>query len=252
MAVYTNKEEKKKDQSLKNVLIVMGILVLFFFVGYAIGVHFMPKEVEDEIIEDVETEYEVDDPIVVNLMSTLISGDDCWSIETYANDHKVSVKDIPSDRLYKVVELNSFYSKGIEAMSIEDFDTEIQNYFSIGYHFDPDSIDYSGAGCFQYSYDSDTQTFTKQENECEAVCGPNRTQYIITRAVEKDLTLNIYIKVLFGSQAESTNFYKDYERLEFITNDYENIADYMYKGEDYIFTFQKVNDRYLYVSSEIM
>ena len=61
---------------------------------------------------------------------------------------------------------------------------------------------------------------------------------MIERALKKEDSLLIYVKVLFGSQAESTNFFRDFERTEVVTNDYENIESYMDQGKDYVFTFQ--------------
>ena len=252
MAVYTNKTEEKNDTSFSKVIIVFIVLILFFCVGFVVGLYLIPSEPEQEEILDVEVNYDPTDSQITELISRLIAGTDCWSIEDYTNDHVVTVKDISNERIYQVTELASFYSKGIESMSIEDFDSEIQNYFSIGYSFDPEKIDYQGVGCFQYQYDPLTTKFQKMETACGGVCGPNRTQYVISRAVESGLMLKVYVNVLFGSQSESVKFYSDYERLNFVTDDYENIDQYLLQGNEYVFTFEKVNDQYLFVSSELV
>ena len=254
MAVYDSNTPEKEDQSFKSIIIVMVLLVVFFCGGYFLGTFLTPKEkeVKEEKPEIMETQYDTDDEKIVSLISRLVAGTDCWNIEIYTNDHPVTVKDIPSERIYQVVELASFYSKGIETVRIEDFDAEIQKYFGKGYLFEPEKIDFNGSNCFQYTYDKETKIFTKRETACGGTCGPNRTQYKITRAVEKEQVLKIYVKVLFGSKAESTNFYSDYARTNFVTNDYEHIEEYIHKGEDYIFTFEKVDNHYVYVSSEEM
>ena len=242
--------ETEKKSQLKTILIIVGAFILCFGIGFYLGKRYLtPKE--PEIIDSVETEMDVESPEISSLIPQLLAGGDCSSIEIYANDHKVTVKDLSSDVLYRVTAFGSYQSKGIESMSLEDFDSDIQTYFDTGYLFNPEEISYQGE-CMPYVYDAETQRFTKQESACGVICGPNSSRYMVARAYIKDDVLKVYVKVLFGSEAESTNFYRDYGREEFVTNDVDNLDTYLYQGKDYIFTFQKVEDQYLFTSSEAM
>ncbi len=244
-------EENKKKKSIIRIIILIVAIGLCFGLGYLVATLANPKPnipVEEEV-EEVETTIEVDEAIT-HLVDRLVAGDGCNGIEFYTNDHKVTVKDITNERLFKITELESFSSKGIESMSIEDVDTEIQKIFSKGYLFKPEEIDYKDSNCFQYTYDKDKQIFTKQETACGGSCGPNRDYYKVVNAVEKNDVLNVEVKVLFSSGGESMNIYSDYERLNLVTNDAEHIEDNLDKGSSYIFTFEKVDNNYLFVSSE--
>lgn len=244
-------QEKKDAQSIKTVFIVLAILIVCFLLGFFVGRRYLVPE-KPQVIESIETELDVEDETIRDLIPQLVAGNDCWNIEIYANDHKVTTKDLTNETLFNVTSFASFYAKGIESMSLEDFDSEIQTYFDVGYAFDPEAIDYTSHACFPYTYDAETQRFVKQETACGGVCGPNSSQYLVTRAYVKDDVLKIYVKVLFGSQAESTNFFSDYARTQFITNDADNITAYLHQGNDYVFTFNKIEDHYVFVSSEEM
>lgn len=247
-----NQEENKDIQSIKTVFIVLGVLIVCFALGFFIGRRYLVPEPQPEVIEPVEVEIDVEDASIKDLIPQLVSGGDCWNIEIYANDHKVTTKDLSNETLFNVTAFSKFYAKGIESMPLDEFDSAIQTLFDTGYKFDPEAIDYAGQGCYPYTYDAETQRFTKQETACGGVCGPNSTQYLVARAYLKEDVLRVYVKVLFGSQAESTNFFSDYNRTQFVTNDADNITAYLHQGNDYIFTFNKVEDNYVFVSSEEM
>ena len=144
----------------------------------------------------------------------------------------------------------SYDSKTIKEISLKDFQESIKHYFKEGYTFDPSKVHYNGASCFPYTYNADLEKFVFQETSCGGTCGPNRSQYKITGAVEKNSILKVDVKVLFGSQAEDVKFYSDYQRTNFVTDDYENIEDYYKNGGEYLFTFEKVDGYYVFSSCE--
>ena len=248
------KQEVDQEQSFITFVIVLAIVLFCFWIGYSLGNRYLVPKVEPEEVpeEKLETEMDTEDPEVKDLISRLVAGPDCWNIDYYTNDTKVTTKTLPIERIFQVTSIASFSSKGVESITLEDFDTEIQKYFDTGYTFNPETISYQGPECFDYSYDAEEQRFIKQENVCESTCGPNSSQYLITRAVKREDSLLIYVKVLFGSQAESTNYFSDYERTNFITNDPESLDENLRYGTDYFFTFKLVEDNYVFVSSEKM
>ena len=240
-------KSKQEDSSIKNVVIIMIVLIVFFGVGYFIGTKLISEP--EEVVTHEEVEYELDDPMIVKLINDLVAGYPCSYLEVYTNDKTVTSEDIPNELLYRVGE-ESFDSSDKKSITIKDFKSELNKHFSVGYSFEPDTIDYNGAGCYKYRFDSISQEYVKKDISCEDSCSPNGTQYIITRAVGKDLDLKVYVKVLFGSNDESIKFYSDYERKKYLTDDYDKIEKYYYKGSEYEFIFQKVDDNYLFVSSE--
>ena len=104
----------------------------------------------------------------------------------------------------------------------------------------------------QETNDAESKTFKKHETACGGTCGPNSSRYKITSAVEKDNVLRVYVRVLFGSQAENTKFYSDYGRVNFVTDDVEKLNEYYEDGGHYLFTFYKEDGYYVFVSSELV
>lgn len=256
MAYYNSVDEKKKEpqqqDSLKMVFLVLIILFSFYFIGYFLGTLIVPKQ-EKKIMEEVpkNVEYEVDSPKIVNLISRLFSGMNCWVVEDFAKDKMVSVKDLSSERIYEIVHYGSLIPNQVDKITLADFQKEINNYLADGYLFDAENIDYTYLSCYQYQYHEDDQTFYRSEMVCGGVCGPNRTQYKIVKAKEEDDILNVEIRVLFGSQQESTSFYADYNRSQFVTDQVDDLDSYFDQGSLYLFTFKKKDNHYLFVSSTL-
>ncbi|MBR3210946.1 MAG: hypothetical protein IKF71_03290 [Bacilli bacterium] len=236
-----------KKQSLKKFLAILVVFLLVFGIGYILGIGSM-NMVPNLDIQEYKKITEVEDERVKNLVDTLMAGGDCWNVEDYANDHKVDVKNIPDERLYQVVQWGSFYKKGPSTVPLNDFIAEMKNYFSIGFNFDPSKI--NKETCNPYSYNEEKQEFVALKIACIDQCGPNRTLYKIMDVEDNGFDLKVTVNVLFGSQAESVHYYADYERLQYITDDYENIDQYFDQGNSYLFTFLRVDEKYLFVSSE--
>lgn len=249
----TKKNQKKKEIihkfSLKKYGALLIVSLLVFGIGYLLGVISMNMVPKKDILEYKKIE-KANDSRVTSLMSKLMAGSDCWNVEDYANDHKVDVKNISNDRIYQVVQWGSFYDKGVASISLEDFNSEIKNYFSIGFNFDPDGINQNHSNCNPYVYDDEKQEFTGLKISCQDLCGPNRTLYKITNVEDNGFDLKVTIHVLFGSQAERVAFYSDYERSNYVTDDYDHLDKYYKEGDAYLFTFLRVDEKYLYVSSE--
>ncbi len=237
----------KQDDSMKNVVIIMIVLLFFFGIGYFIGTKLISSP-EEEVIQD-EIELNADDPFVVKLINDLIAGYPCNYLEYYTNDNEVTIDDIPNELLYRVGE-EIFFLSNKKSMSIEEFNSELKKHFSVGFSFDPEEIDYNGAVCYKYRFDPISKEFIKKDIGCEDSCSVNTTQYIITKVEKDDLNLKVYVRVLFGSGDESIKFYSDYDRKKYVTDDYKNLDKYYYKGNEYLFNFQKVEDNYLFVSSD--
>ena len=112
-----NQEENKDIQSIKTVFIVLGVLIICFALGFFIGRRYLVPEPQPEVIEPVEVEIDVEDASIKDLIPQLVSGGDCWNIEIYANDHKVTTKDLSNETLFNVTAFSKFYAKGIDFLT---------------------------------------------------------------------------------------------------------------------------------------
>jgi hypothetical protein len=234
----------------------MVILVVFYCGGYFIGTSLIPtqtKKVNPSSKRNQEIKYEGKDKTLAHLMDRINIGLDCWSIETFTNDKKVTSADLSSEKIFEVVAFSHYYEKDATEFTLDDFKNTANHYFKEGYTFDPNAIDYvNSPKCFPYKYSASEEKYTKVDTACGGTCGPNRTQYKIMNGIEKDNTLRVFVKVLFGSQAEDVKFYSDYARTKFVTDDYEKLDDYFDKGNEYLFIFEKVDGYYVFASSELV
>lgn len=252
--------ESKKKSPL-GIIITIILMILCFAGGYFLhesGVFKVDKnetvegENKDADNDDIKvTEYDVTDAKVAKLVDHLLSlgimESSCWAIENYAKDVKVEAKDVSNLSIYHIVESAEFYNKK-DSFTLDEMNAAIKKYFYGDIKFDPTTIDYKGASCPQYNYDSSTKTFTKQQTACGSTCGPAST-YKMVKAVDTDGTLKVDVKVVFAKDAE--NFYSDYKRTNLIgTFDGTNLDELLNKGGNYQFTFKNVDGSYAYVSSE--
>lgn len=244
------KKENKEDSSLKYILIMMVVLVVFYCGGYLIGTHLIPQVTKTTsgpvINEHREIKYNDKDETIVRLLEHLTVGPDCWNIEKFANDKKITSADLDDSTIFEIVSLAAFDKVG--SFTLDEFHEKVKEYFKEGYTFNPEKIDKNK--CFHFAYKADTKTFERLDQVCGGTCGPNSTQYKVMGGVEKNSILTVDVKVLFGSQAEDVKFYSDYKRTNFVSNDAEHLDQYFIKGGDYVFTFEKVDGYYVFVSSE--
>ena len=245
----TKKKNIKGPKNIKKYIYPLVAVFVVFGIGYFVGLGSMKILSKKDTSNGYQKIDIVDDAVVTTLMKNLTAGSDCWNIEEYANDHKVDVKSISDERIYQVVQWGSFYNKGKSTITLDEFNAEIKNYFSIGYSFDPNKIS-SSSSCNPFSYNENTQEFVALKLACQDLCGPNKTQYKIMDVEDDGFHLTVTVNVLFGSQAEKVAYYSDYERTNFITDDYEHLDQYYDQGDSYLFTFLRVDNQYLYVSSE--
>lgn len=256
MAFYSSKSEKKSEkpkvEPFSTVLLILVLLLAFYGVGYFIGTNLVPQE--EKRVDTTSNQkkqdgtYDVESPKIVRLLSNLVSGNSC-QIEEFANSQVITVKDLFSERIFQIVEYGSLLPSDVSEISLEDFQKEISHYLADGYTFDPLKIDFSKI-CSSYTYDSKNLVFKREEKECSSPCGVNESQYQITKAAYHDEVLTLTVRVLFGSSAESTNYYKDYLRTEFVTNDIDQLDSYFSQGGEYIFTFKDDNNHFVFVSSK--
>lgn len=233
------------------------ILVIILMIGCLVGGYFLnesgilsgdKKDTEEqEEKEPVVTNYEVTDAKVAKLIDNLDRGildDSCKTIELYANDKKVGVNDITTQKAYRIAETD-YYNSGKDSISLDEFTKTVQKYLGKDYNFNP--ADGMGKDkCMSYVYSAASKAFNKQETACGGTCGP-RTNYKLVKAVDTDGTLVLSAKVIFAS---SDGFYSDYAKTNKIGSFEENNETLFSKGSDYKFTFKLEDGNYVFVSSE--
>ena len=209
---------------------------------------------EEKEIVPVVTNYEVTDEKVANLINNLLKGGysygGCSALETFTNDKKVEAKDLSDLVIYHIIEINGFYNQK-DSFSLDEFNAVAKKFFDSSYHFDPTAINYKGASCPQYNYDSGTQMFTKQQTACGGACGP-MTSYKLVKAVDTDGVLKLDAKVIFTNYGNTTgyDYFSDYAKTNGIGKFNDDVNTLLDKGSNYQFTFKLVDGNYVYVSSE--
>ena len=246
------------------VFVTVFVVILFiaasFVAGYYVGQHFnldlktgSIENKKNKNDNNVITDYKLTDPKVANLIGNLAksSDSDCWALEDFVNDRKITVEDIPNTRAWSVAEMNNYHTSGYSEVKEKDAVKEVKKYFGQEYQFVPSQVKRELNPCLRYEYNSKAKAFQK-ENELEScnatACSGYQTVYRMTKAIDVNGDLEINIKVLFAGKGTST-YYKDYARTLVATVG-DNAENYLINGADYKFNFKLEGDKYVFVSSE--
>ena len=252
------------------VFIVILFMIASFFAGYYAGsnkefdiklpsfdFNFLKNKTskkEDPTSKEAKViEYNLNDTKVSNLIINLTKGvgTDCWAIEEFAKDKKVYAADITNQRAYTIAEANYFYSSGKSVISAEEYTSEVKKYLGSEYRFEPVLVEYNNATCPQYEYHADKKEFVRHPNECNTICQGNRTVFKMVKAKDTDGILEVHAKVLFAAK-DGGAYYSDYARTNFITDNTSDLNVQISNGSTYKFVFKNENDKYVFVSSELV
>lgn len=220
----------------KNVLLLIFILCLGL--GFTIGYLSIPKE-----NNNINNKFSLED--ANEIIENFTIGYGCNNIEEYTKKEFVTNKDISNDRAFQVVQYLEF-NQDINAITLEDVKRKIALYFGDDYVFNPDKISNS---CNLFNYNNEDKIFYRDKEFCVVNCSNNQTLYKVKDINKDNDYIDIYINILFNSQAESMNYYKDYARKELV--DYDDISSYIEEGDLYLFRFKKIGSYYQFVSSQI-
>lgn len=263
MRVVKEHPIRKTFETILMVFIVILFIVSSFFGGYYMGANKDIRTVINKIsnatkkkkktteVTETKEEKKVDlaDSKIANLIPNLLKGFDCWTIEEFANDKKIVANDISAQRAFTIAETNTFYFSRKQIISFDEYNNEIKKFLGSSYLFNPEKIEYGGENCPQFEYQKDSKEFIRRPNNCGGVCGNNVSVYRVINGKYENDNLILIVKVLFGSR-EGTNFYKDYNKMKFITNDPDNLDNSLGQGGEYQFTFREEQGNYVFVSSE--
>ena len=253
-------QKRRTVRDVLNSILMVFIVILFIVAAFCGGCFFgsnydISQLFEKQVITPIEKddskeeELNMNDPRIANLIPNLVRGVDCWAIEEFANDRKVVANDISNQRAANIAEVNNFYFSGKERILLEDFTKEIQKYLGKVYQFNPELLSYISDLCPQYQYLKETRDFLLKPNDCRITCGENTTVYKVIKGEIKEDILTLKVRVLFGSR-EGTNFYGDYGKTKFITDNPKELVSAISQGGEYLFTFKLENSNYVFVSSE--
>lgn len=213
------------------------------------GVHVSNNRVSnpDEVIE-----HDPEDGMYIGSISSLIAGgEDCNSIEEFANDKRVEAKDVSQLRAFYAAEADEFYNNDKKTISLDEFTAAVKELFGDDYEFKPEEIDFDKV-CSNYKYESSSKKFVKNKKTCKISCDSNSTSYKLVKVVEEYGKYTIDVKVLFGSKDGSSNYYSDFNRENAVEKTwlYDNL-DYS-KGATYRFVFESKGSNYYFTSSELV
>ena len=260
-------------------IIKLIILILFIIIGL-FGIYYLTTKVvpsntnepEDKTTNDLVV-FDANDEMIVNLISRLnITSAMCEDVEYFANDKKVTVSDVTSDKAFNIVMrllINEAASnnKDIDStMSVVEFRKHVSKVFGSKYKFDPTSLTSNEnlLVCGGYVFDSDTNMFIIPTfGGCGGTCLPGRTTYKIKSAILDENVLTVEVKVVFGNNEinpeggeEQYYYFKDYKRTQKIPEEYmlgDKLSDAGFEmGSTYEYKFKNENDNYVFVSSELV
>ena len=249
--------EEKKKGSVGIIVFVIILMLACFAGGYFLnssGLVTMKAENETKESNNKAIKcstidaYETIDKKVTEEIDRLIAGLDCFTIEEFTNDKKVTANDITNDRAFEIAQWD-FYKNNKEDISLDEYTKEVKKHLGKDYNFDPTKVDYNSEKCPQYKYDEATKTFKKQQTACGGTCGP-RTTFQITKALEKDGVLEISMRVVFFKGGVD-GYFSDYAKTNQIVEGLDNYIPYE-KGSLFKFTFENVDGNYAFVSSELV
>ena len=210
-------------------LIFVICLGLGFIVGY-ISIKGKDNTIDEEITLKEATK----------IIDNFTIGYGCSNIEEYTKMDYVTDKDVSNDRAFQIVQYLEF-NNDINAVSLEEVKRKIALYFGDDYSFEPEKLSQS---CNLFEYNSEDKIFYKMKKLCIVNCSNTETIYKVKELDKDNGFINIYVNVLFNSQAESTYYYKDYERTELVDN--TNVEE----GNLYQFRFKKRGNNYQFVSCQ--
>lgn len=245
---YYEESKKKKKSILPIILLVVAIV--FCVVGAVLAKQYgvFPFTKKEKTPDTPVIGGEVANNADIELaLADLTSGLICNGIYDFITNGKKEAKDVSSLRAYTIAEQNYFHILDIEEPSLEDFQNQIKIYLGENYVFHPEEIDYNGQSCPSYRYDAENKKFVKQETACGGSCGAK--VYQVSSVEEKDGTVEAYVKIVFYDN-ETNAYYADPEKTTLIADSNTFTPESLESGEVYKFIFQRVDDKFQFVSSE--
>lgn len=251
----------------KNIVIAILIIALVGVVGY-IGYdkfYLVEKSVKTDEKQEEQTEdskeevLETTDKTVLTAINKIDSawGYYCGTDSVYMTTKKVTTADISNDFAYVTV-MNKLATDTNSPVPASRLDKAIDETFGKDYQFKHQTY----RSCPLYSYDETTGYYNFTGSECGGTCGPTNIKRIV-KAIKKDQTLEIYIRVIFSNpeiaEGDRYSYCKD-SNLEQIVGylsyedriyNEEQVTDLVSKGSLYKFTFKLENGNYVFYSSEL-
>lgn len=255
----SNNKKVLKRLILLIVAFIIVVLAVSYLCVFIIRLIFGGKAVDDgtKVGNRVSEEGQVveHDPdggmYTVSIEKLIAGGNSCATIEEFANDHKVEVKDVSQLRAYYAAESDSFHDGSKDSISLEEFTNAVKNIFGDDYDFRPEEIDFSN-NCSKYKYNSSSKKFVKSKNTCKYSCNLYETSYKVVKVIEEYGKYTLDVKVLFIDKDKELVYYSDFGR-EKVEEDAIFLGNLDYsKGATYRFIFESKGSNYYFVSSELV
>ena len=268
--------------------LIIGVVGGYFYHGMVVGVPKCEESTKSGTTKASVKIVDITDSVVSDTMAKINRLTcDILPYRYFLEKDKVTAKDISNDVALNLVDINYYTgvrvdnkdkikkdSNGNEYFEVDAAEVEKQVKSILGddYKFEHKTYKESTIAIFEYDQNNNKYKVIMQPFGCTV--GPHAPSLNqVTKAEEKGNKLIITYKVLFGEDSIPENpgdnyfakYYKDYKHtqqikqddLDYVVQDNIFVADSaslknLNLGSTYQFTFEKQNDNYVFVSSELM
>ena len=214
------KEEKVKEGKSHVVLItvlVVALLIVFFFLGYAVGGVKTSENSMDIAVENQKTDETKEE--VKEVEKTLTEGEVSSQLEIlglftnqFADKYPLETKAFSNEDVLQYVTIRVRNGESFSATLVSDY---IEKLFGKDYSYHHEDVNCGAGDGIIYKYDASTQTYTFTGSHGHGGPGASRSKIYFVSAIEKGDTLTINTKILYGGWCGDTcgpimNFYAKY------------------------------------------
>lgn len=242
---------------MKKNIIIMVLFIVIFVLCIFLGISMNKKcvtpvntlDTGDDSVEYLESTNEEVQSLIDNITTGV--GSPCGLSNIYFKNNKITVSEISSEDLFRIAvkQISSDYRVNF---SIDTVRSKIKNTFGSKIQFKDQTYNIIP----RYTYNYETATYEYQDDTgIEKVCKGDKNLFSVVKAMKKASKFEIHVRVLFN---RSGAYYSDPTYSNVLTNldktgNIVNYSDYnMRQGSLYKITFNKENNHYIFVSSEIV
>ena len=247
----------KNNVIMKKNIIIMGLLIVIFILCIILAISMNKKCDVSVPVDDgnVKTEYlESTNEGVQNLMENLTTGigAPCGLSGYYFNNNKVGVSDISGDILFRIAVKQIVGNDYRVNFSVDSVKSKIKNTFGSKVQFSAQT--YNIIPVYQYNVDTATYEY-QNDNGIVKVCNGDKNLVRVVKVAKSDKKLEVQVRVIFNRNGA---YYSDSTGNNQLTNlerqgNFVLESDYnMKQGSLYKVIFNKENNHYIFVSSELV
>ncbi len=247
----------KGNAIMKKNIIIMVLLIIIIVLVVMLGMNLNKKcdiNPPSSGDEDKSLYLETTNEAVQNIMENITTGvgAPCGLGSNYFSTNKVSVSDISHEILFRIAVKQIVGDDYRVTFSLDSVKAKIKNTFGSRVQFNAQTYDIIP----KYNYNYDTASYEYQNDKgIEKVCTGDKTVFRVVKAMKTGNTLEVQVRVIFNknglyySDPSSNN---QLTNLEKIGNQISLADSNMRQGSLYKMIFNKENNHYIFVSSELI